>query len=98
MSGRQAHKWKQQKLDDEQKLLDQRYEDYRKERELLVNLEQNVYDGYEKTILTLSASFLAFSVSFLGIMKSKVNPGHTPVPILATIVLYRAWISFEDAR
>jgi hypothetical protein len=71
------------------------YEDYVKERDSLIKFEQSTYDGYEKTILTLSAAFLAFSVSFLGLLqkggKSQLSP------LVAPKVLFWSWIFFAFA-
>lgn len=46
------------------------YDTYVKEREMLSKMESTNYENYEKTMMTLAASFLAFSVSFLGLFKS----------------------------
>jgi hypothetical protein len=70
------------------------YEDYAKERDSLTKFEQSTYDGYERTILTLSAAFLAFSVSFLGLLQ-KGNNSHPP--LLAPKVLFFSWIFFAFA-
>ena len=78
---------------------DQAYEDYSKERDLLIDLERANYDGYEKAILTLSAAFLAFSVSFLALLKNRVTPAPpaVPIPIFATRILFYSWISFGSS-
>jgi hypothetical protein len=71
------------------------YDDYVKERDSLIKFEQATYDGYEKTILTLSSAFLAFSVSFLGLLqKSGKVP---PTPLVAPGVLFWSWMFFASA-
>jgi hypothetical protein len=68
------------------------YEDYVKERDSLVKFEQATYDGYEKTILTLSASFLAFSVSFLGLLQKGAKVSSTV--LISPKILFWSWIFF----
>jgi hypothetical protein len=70
------------------------YDDYVKERELLSKIEQANYESYEKTILTLAAAFLAFSVSFLGIVRGKTTPGVELSPLQSLPLLISSWISF----
>jgi hypothetical protein len=70
------------------------YDDYVKERELLSKMESTGYENYEKTILTLSASFLAFSVSFLGLFKSRFEAGSGYLAFNNLPILMLSWISF----
>ena len=46
------------------------YRIYDGEREMLSKMESTNYENYEKTMLTLSAAFLAFSLTFLGLFKT----------------------------
>lgn len=70
------------------------YDDYVKERELLSKFEDASYERYEKTILTLSAAFLAFSVSLLGVLNRSPD-AHGNLPPLAVIpALFLSWIWF----
>jgi hypothetical protein len=71
----------------------ERYNDYVKERELLVKLEQSTWDSYEKALLTLSSGFLAFSVSFLGLLKGKSGG----VVLVCTQLLFYSWVAFATA-
>lgn len=66
------------------------YDTYVKERELLSKMESTNYENYEKTMMTLSASFLAFSVSFLGLFKS--NTGSQV--LIQQNILTLSWILF----
>ena len=73
------------------------YKDYLAEREHLSKYEQSNYDNYEKTILTLSAAFLAFSVSFLGLFRKKVDSGTDLPALTARFLLIWSWISFASS-
>ena len=73
------------------------HEDYVKERESLSKYEQANYDSYEKTILTLAAAFLAFSVSFLGLIKKTPAPGVPPIALTSPNLLVFSWISFASS-
>src|SRR6266571_216413 len=73
------------------------YDDYIKEREILSNGEQTTYQSYEKAILTLSASFLAFSVAFVGLFKIKTPSGSEAVSVMSPALLALAWILFAMA-
>ncbi len=77
--------------------VEKEYEDYLKERELLSKYEQANYDSYEKTILTLSAAFLAFSVSFLGLLKRKPESGTELSALTSHNLLVWSWISFASS-
>jgi hypothetical protein len=71
-----------------------KYDDYVRERDSLSKFEQAAYDGYEKTILTLASAFLAFSLSFLGLIRGKgVQPG-AQASLIAVGLLKLSWISF----
>ena len=61
------------------------------ERELLAKNEQTNFENYEKTILTLSAAFLAFSVSFLGLLPKRES---LPLHIISTDFLIWSWFLF----
>jgi hypothetical protein len=73
------------------------YDDYVKEREQLSNGEQSKYDSYEKAILTLSASFLAFSVGFVGLFKQKTQSGVEAVTVVAPGLLTWTWVFFASS-
>ncbi len=73
------------------------YEDYVKERELLIRYEQQAYDNYQKTILTLSSAFLLFSVSFLGIIKRDAGSQPVLLALHSVGLLVWAWISFASS-
>jgi hypothetical protein len=73
------------------------YDDYLKEREHLSKFEQANYDNYEKTIITLSAAFLAFSVSFLGLIRKAVPTGQTPPTLSSLDILIWSWILFAGS-
>jgi ABC-type siderophore export system fused ATPase/permease subunit len=66
------------------------YPDYQREREFLSKIEQSNYKNYEKTILTLSSAFLAFSISFLRLLK---NNG-APLDLSFGFLLVLSWIAF----
>ena len=70
------------------------HDDYVKEREHLSKCEQANYDSYEKTILTLSGAFLAFSVSFLGLVMKTTAPPAAPVVLTSPAILICSWVSF----
>jgi len=85
---------KKQRKTAEQIDQEQAYEDYSTERDLLSKIEQTNYDNYEKTILTLAAAFLAFSVSFLGLFRNKTTSG-APLPqLVSPNLLISSWICF----
>lgn len=65
------------------------YEDYVEERAMLAEMEQDHYKGYEKTITTLAAGFLAFSLSFLGLFDKEGRPS-----LNDTLLLYWSWSLF----
>jgi hypothetical protein len=69
------------------------YDTYKAERELLAQLEQSNYENYEKTILTLSSAFLAFSLTFLS-LTSNHSPGQLPNPPLSISILFSSWLCF----
>ncbi len=71
------------------------YEDYVRERDSLGKFEQATWEGYEKTILTLSAAFLAFSVSFLGLLQ-RTEKGAAP-RIVERGILFCSWVFFAVA-
>jgi hypothetical protein len=73
------------------------HDDYVKERAHLSQCEQANYASYEKTILTLSAAFLAFSVSFLGLIKKTVATPVNPVVLALPGVLISSWILFASS-
>jgi hypothetical protein len=66
------------------------YDDYIKEREHLSKYEATNYENFEKQILTLAAAFLAFSVSFLAVLRNKP----TLLPLTWHSVLIASWICF----
>jgi len=69
-------------------------DDYSKQYEFLSNIEQSHYRNYEKTIITLSSTFLAFSVSFLGLIRKQPPLGET-LPALDILVLpVLSWVLF----
>jgi hypothetical protein len=70
------------------------YDDYIKEREHLSKYEQTNYDNYEKTIITLAAAFLAFSVSFLGLVRKAVPTGQPPPSLSSINILIWSWVLF----
>jgi hypothetical protein len=66
------------------------YEDYVRDRKMLSDYEQKCYESYEKTIITLSSAFLAFSVSFLALLR-----GRGPAPNLVfSESLIASWVVF----
>jgi hypothetical protein len=65
------------------------YDDYIRERAMLAGMEQDHYSSYEKAITTLSAGFLAFSLSFLGLFDKTGGDKLTKLPYL-----YWAWTLF----
>jgi hypothetical protein len=75
----------------------QQYEDYLKERQQLNTYEQQAYDNYAKTILTLSSSFLIFSVSFLAILERGATGRAVPPQLQSTPLLVWSWISFASS-
>jgi len=70
------------------------YEDYVRERNSLANFAQASCDGYERTILTLSAAFLAFSVSFLGLLRKEGANASSPPTIISPGLLFSSWVFF----
>ncbi|MGD0707232.1 MAG: hypothetical protein ABSA51_02125 [Anaerolineaceae bacterium] len=70
------------------------YNNYVKEREMLSQMESTNYDNYEKAILTLSAAFLAFSISFLGLFSSRLSTGTGYLAFHNLSILTSSWISF----
>jgi hypothetical protein len=70
---------------------------YVDERKQLATFEQANYERYEKTILTLSSAFLAFSVSFLGLFKPAASTPPEVRPILGLPVLVLAWLAFAGS-
>jgi hypothetical protein len=73
------------------------YDDYVKEREQLSKYEQANYDNYEKTILTLSAAFLAFSVSFLGLVRKRMESGAELLALTSPKILVWSWAFFASS-
>ena len=88
---------KQRKSAQQTKDAQEAYEDYTTEREHLSKYEQANYDNYEKAILTLSAAFLAFSVSFLGLFRNKTASGVQLPPLRCPNLLIWSWISFGSS-
>jgi hypothetical protein len=70
------------------------YEVYVRERENLYKYQQSNWASYEKTIVTLSAAFLAFSVSFLGLVKKEPILGAPPETIKFLALLITSWVLF----
>ncbi len=68
------------------------YDTYQGEREMLSKMESTNYENYEKTILTLAASFLAFSLTFLGLFKSS-----EPQILVNQFLLVTSWILFSTS-
>lgn len=75
------------------------YETYKDERQFLSELENSNYENYEKTILTLSSAFLAFSVSFLGILPTYSETSSSLITVKKEVVahslLIYSWVSFS---
>jgi hypothetical protein len=67
------------------------YPIYVQERELLTKNEQANFENCEKSILTLSAAFLAFSVSFLGLLPKRES---SPLHLISTEFLIWSWFLF----
>lgn len=70
------------------------YDDYVREREHLSKYENDNYENYEKTILTLASAFLAFSVSFLALLRNQSAAGSLLPTLTAHAFLIWSWISF----
>jgi len=68
------------------------HETYLKEREVLCKYRQSNYDNFDKAILTLSAAFLAFSLSFVGIMEKATKT--PPINFDNKGLLILSWICF----
>ena len=68
---------------------------YLEERQHLAKYEQTNYENYEKTILTLSSAFLAFSISFLSLFDKSSDINNSVFPIVVTTAfLFSSWIMF----
>ena len=70
---------------------------YVDERKQLATFEQANYERYEKTVLTLSSAFLAFSVSFLGLFRPVATTQPNVPPITALPILILAWLAFAGS-
>src|SRR5258707_3728553 len=73
------------------------YKIYVEERRALIKHEQAKYDSYEKTVLTLCAAFLAFSVSFAGLLKRKLESGGEAIILASPNMLVWSWTAFVSA-
>ena len=68
------------------------YETYSSERKELYKYQQAAYDSYEKTLITLTSSFLAFSIGLLGYLQSS-KPNEAPAIAPGTEeMIYTSWI------
>ena len=67
------------------------YEDYTKERGLLASFEKKSLESFQRAILTLSSSFLAFSLTFIGIM-NRLLPERIQFESLYKLEI--SWIAF----
>lgn len=74
-----------------------KYDVYLKQYEQIVKYQQANYDNFEKTLLTLSSAFLAFSVSFIGLLKKKAPDGTDVIVINSYPTLVASWICFASA-
>ena len=63
-------------------------DDYLKERQVLLQLKNASIHSFDKAMLTLSASALAFSISMLGILEK---------PLMRTEFLHGSWLLFAAA-
>ena len=69
------------------------YNYFVREREFLWSAERDFYRSYEKALLTLSAAFLAFSLSFLGLLVARKKP--VDISALSNLAFLKAaWIAF----
>jgi hypothetical protein len=66
-----------------------------KERDALSKNEQSCYEGYEKAVLMLSAAFLGFSVSYLGLVKG--TNAASKVAINSFSTLQASWYCFATS-
>jgi hypothetical protein len=74
------------------------YDVYIREREHLSRYETDNYENYQKTILTLSSAFLAFSVSLLALLRDNQASNLAALPPLqAHYLLILAWTSFAGS-
>lgn len=73
---------------------DKRYNDYSKQYEFLSAIEQTYYRAYEKTIIMLSSAFLAFSLSFLGLIQRNPAEGNDSFILTGIWIMVSAWLLF----
>lgn len=67
---------------------------YLDERKELYKYQQANYDSFEKTLLTLSGSFLAFSIGFLGFLSRGTDPSRSVLSPGSGQFLLACWILF----
>ena len=65
---------------------------YLDERKELYKYQQANYDSFEKTLVTLSGSFLAFSIGFLGFLARGTDPSRPVVTQGSAPFLFGSWI------
>lgn len=70
------------------------HETYLREREHLSRFEAQTWEAYERTILTLSSAFLAFSVSFLALIKPSGPDQAASLPLASPALLFGSWLLF----
>ncbi len=74
-----------------------KYADYVREREHLSKYENDNYDNYQKTILTLSSAFLAFSVSFVALLRHQSVGSAIRPTLIAHEFLVWSWFLFASS-
>lgn len=65
---------------------------YLDERKELYKYQQANYDTFEKTLVTLSGSFLAFSIGFLGFLSRGTDPARSVLTAGSGPLLFACWI------
>lgn len=70
-------------------------DEYIDERKELYKYQQAAYDGFERTITALSASFLAFSVAFLGFVTRPVGQNAVIGSVRRPGLLLASWLTFS---
>ena len=70
---------------------------YLDERKELYKYQQANYDSFEKTLVTLSGSFLAFSIGSLGFLGKGQPPAASVVAPGSGVFLVASWVAFSSS-
>jgi len=71
------------------------YKQYLDERKELYKYQQANYDSFERTLVALCGSFLAFSIGFLGFLSKGHNASHPVIAPDSAPFLVATWVALS---